>query len=295
MKRNKRRKIWYILQFLLPGLLGTVIFYLFPFADVLRRSFLRSSQGKFVGLDNYQQVFQNQAFWRAVRNTGIYVGIGVPVLMLLSLTAALLLRRVLRNRPLLMALLLPMAIPAAVMVLILQLITDGNGLWNGMLAGIEQLLSRIPVVSFPAGNPHMDHMNTHWALVVVLLAFWWKNIGYMTVLWLTGLAALPKEVEEAAAVDGAGRWTRLVFITVPQLAGSFFVIFMLSILQSFKSYREIWMTAGNYPQEDIYLLQHLLQNWYLKLEFDRMAALTVLLALFLFIFCFLVQRQLEKE
>lgn len=275
--------------FLLPGLLGICAFYLFPFAEVVRRSFYQSATGFFVGGENYQQLFQSQAFFRAVKNTAVFIGIGVPVLLCLSLGAALLLRRAFGSRKLLSAFLLPMAVPAAVMVAVLQLVTDANGLWNGLLAKMSQILPFLESV------PHTDNMNTKWALLVVLLAFWWKNTGYMAVLWLTGLAALPKELEDAAAVDGAGRWKRLFYITMPQLSGCFFTILMLSILQAFKSYREIWMAAGNYPQGDIYLLQHLLQNWYLKLEFDKMAALTVVLAAVLLVFCIFLQRRLERE
>lgn len=275
------------LSFLLPGLLGVCVFYLLPFGEVVRRSFIQSASGSFVGAENYRQMFASQAFWRAVKNTAVFVGIGVPALMGLSLAAALLLRRAFASRRLLSALLLPMAVPAAVMAVVLELLTDARGLWNGLLAGLAQGISFLPKL------PVTDYMNTKWALFIVLLAFWWKNTGYMAVLWLTGLAALPHETEEAAAVDGAGRWSRLFYITAPQLSGSFFTILMLSILQSFKSYREIWMAAGNYPQEDIYLLQHLLQNWYLKLEFDRLAALTVVLAVLLLVFCIFLQRRLE--
>lgn len=286
-KRRKTAMTFHALCFLLPGFLGVCLFYLIPFGEVVRRSFLQSASGAFVGGENYRQLFGNQAFWRAVKNTAVFVGVGVPALMCLSLAAALLLRRAFGSRKLLSALLLPMAVPAAVMVVVLQLVTDARGLWNGLLAGVAR------VVPFLTELPHADYMNTKWALLIVLLAFWWKNTGYMAVLWLTGLSALPRETEEAAAVDGAGRWARLIYITIPQLSGSFFTILMLSILQSFKSYREIWMTAGNYPQEDIYLLQHLLQNWYLKLEFDRMAALTVVLAALLLVFCIFLQRRLE--
>ena len=70
---------------------------------------------------------------------------------------------------------------------------------------------------------------------------------------------------------------------------------MLSVLQIFKSYREVWMAAGSYPQEMIYFIQHLLQNWYLKLEFDLMAALTVLLSILLLLVSIFLYRHLEPE
>ncbi|MDE7231778.1 MAG: ABC transporter permease subunit, partial [Lachnospiraceae bacterium] len=150
-------------------------------------------------------------------------------------------------------------------------------------------------VSFLSGLESIDYLNSGWALAVVLCSFLWKNTGYMVILWLAGLAALPKEVEEAAKVDGANRWQNWHYIIRPGLSGSFFTIGMLSVLQIFKSYREVWMVAGSYPQENIYFLQHLLQNWYLKLEFDRMAALTVILSLVLLVVCLLLQKRLEPE
>lgn len=76
-------------------------------------------------------------------------------------------------------------------------------------------------------------------------------------------------------------WQRWHYVTRPQLAGSFFTIGMLSVL--------------HYPQENIYFLQHLLQNWYLKLEFDQMAALTVLLSATLLVLCLILQKRLEPD
>lgn len=281
--RNSRR-----LLFLLPGLTGVMIFYLLPFLEVVRRSFVKAGNNSFVGLDNYKAVLHNAAFRLAVRNTALYIVLGVPLLMGISLGLALLLRRITARRKLLSALLLPMAVPAAVMVLVLQLLVDKHGLLNGVILG---LLSGTAGMSAFYG---IDYLNSGGALAVVLCSFLWKNTGYMVILWLAGLSALPHDIEEAAEVDGANRWQRWHYITMPELSGSFFTIGMLSVLQIFKSYREVWMVAGSYPQENIYFLQHLLQNWYLKLEFDQMAVLTVLLSGVLLILCLFLQKHLEQ-
>ncbi len=264
-----------------------MIFYLLPFFEVVRRSFLKSGNGAFVGMDNYRAVFGNGAFALAVRNTFLYMAAGVPLLMGISLFLSLLLRNLLQRRKLVSALLLPMAVPAAVMVLTLQILIDRQGVINGVLTHVSGKITALP--AFTA----IDYLNTGWALAVVVCSFLWKNTGYMVILWLAGLAALPKEVEEAAQVDGANRWQSWHYIIRPGLSGSFFTIGMLSVLQIFKSYREVWMVAGSYPQEHIYFLQHLLQNWYLKLEFDRMAALTVIMSLVLLAVCLLLQKRLE--
>ena len=275
------------LLFLLPGVSGVLLFYLLPFLEVVRRSFMKSGSGAFVGIDNYREVFENGAFALAVRNTFLYMAVGVPLLMGISLFLSMLLRNLLFRRRLVSAMLLPMAVPAAVMVLTLQILIDRQGVINGVLTKVSEQIAAFPAFSA------IDYLNTGWALAVVVCSFLWKNTGYMVILWLAGLAALPKEVEEAAQVDGANRWQNWHYIIRPGLSGSFFTIGMLSVLQIFKSYREVWMVAGSYPQEHIYFLQHLLQNWYLKLEFDRMAALTVILSLVLLAVCLCLQKKLD--
>lgn len=274
-------------MFLLPGFAGVMLFYLLPFLEVVRRSFLKSGNDAFVGADNYRAVFENGAFALALRNTVLYMAFGVPLLMGISLFLSLLLRRLALRRRLVAAMLLPVAVPAAVMVLTLRILIDRQGLINGILTHVSENTAAF------SGFDGIDYLNSGWALAVVVCSFLWKNTGYMVILWLAGLAAVSGEVEEAAQVDGANRWQNWHYIIRPELSGSFFTIGMLSVLQIFKSYREVWMVAGSYPQEHIYFLQHLLQNWYLKLEFDRMAALTVIMSLVLLIVCLLLQKRLE--
>lgn len=278
--RNRR------LLFLLPGLTGVILFYLGPFLEVVRRSFIKSGNGAYVGLTNYRMVLRNGAFHLAVKNTVLYIILGVPLLMGISLLLALLLRNLTSRSRFVSAMLIPLAVPAAVMVLALQILIDKHGMVNGIL---DSLVRRFGAASVFHG---IDYLNSGGAIVVVICSFLWKNTGYMMILWLAGLAALPKEVEEAARVDGANRWQRWRYIIRPELSGSFFTIGMLSVLQIFKSYREVWMVAGSYPQENIYFLQHLLQNWYLKLEFDQMAVLTVLMSLALLAVCLLLQKKM---
>lgn len=276
-------------MFLLPGFVGVSVFYLLPFLEVVRRSFLKAGNNAFVGVENYRAVFTNGAFLLAVKNTGLYLVFGVPLLMGISLFLSLLLRNLSGKRRLTSGMLLPMAVPAAVMVLVWRILIDRQGLLNGILTYVSE---KTAILSEFRG---IDYLNSGAALPVVLCSFLWRNTGYMVILWLAGLSALPHDVEEAAMVDGAGRFQRWHYIIRPALSGTFFTVGMLSVLQIFKSYREVWMVAGSYPQETIYFLQHLLQNWYLKLEFDRMAALTVVMSLVLLIVCLLLQRKLEGK
>lgn len=177
-----------------------MLFYLLPFFEVVRRSFVKSGNGAFVGADNYRMVFTNGAFQLAARNTLLYLAAGVPLLMGISLFLSLLLRNLFLRRKLVSAMLLPMAVPAAVMVLTLQILSDKQGLINGALTKISEKITALPAFV------SIDYLNSEWAIVVVVCSFLWKNTGYMVILWLAGLGALPKEVEEAAQVDGANKW-----------------------------------------------------------------------------------------
>ena len=82
------------------------------------------------------------------------------------------------------------------------------------------------------------------------------------VLWLSGLSAINPALYEAAQIDGAGSIQRFVRITLPNLMPTLFTITVLSLLNSFKVFREAYLIAGGYPDDSIYMLQHLFNNWY---------------------------------
>lgn len=253
--------------FLLPSLIGVSIFVLIPFADVIRRSFLTPIGGGFVGIENYRTVWHNEAFWLALRNTAKFLLVCIPLLVCLSLLAALLSEAVGRWKELFeTALLLPLAIPVASIVVLWKVIFHSRGLLNQMLSA-----AGLPMAA-------RDWMNGGTAFGVLVFSYLWKNIGYDMVLWLAGLAAIPTSLYEAAKVDGAGRLQRFWYITAPQLRPVTGMIFLLSIINSFKVFREAYLVAGGYPDQSIYLLQHLFNNWFLTLDIQMMSSGAVSLA-----------------
>lgn len=277
MKRND--KIGWL--FVLPELCGVLIFYLIPFIDVVRRSFSRA-MGGFSGLDNYIQVCSNPAFRLAAGNTLRFVVVCLPLLLAISLGIAVMLQRVTHGSKLLKsAYLLPIAIPAASMVLLWKLLFHQQGLLNA-------LLSLFHVQG-------MDWMNTNAAFGVLVFSYIWKNLGYDVILWIAGLASIPDSIYEAARVDGAGEWTCFLRITLPNLRPAAFTIIVLSVLNSFKVFREAYLVAGSYPQQSIYLLQHVFNNWFQELSVDKMSAGSVLLALVILGFVMLLQRSWDRE
>lgn len=263
---KKKRKFFYL--FVLPGFTGIMIFVLLPFGDVVRRSFTTAVTGQFNGLKNYQTIFQNQAFVLAVENTLKFTLVCIPLLVFIGFVTALLLNSLKNKRWIKSIYLFPLAMPTATIVMVWKMVFYKQGFFN-------LFLTRLGQWSGLWGEIHKDYLGSSAAFWVLVGSYIWKNMGYTVVLWLAGLMGIPAELLEAAKVDGAGRWRSLLYIILPNLKGSLYTIVILSFLNSFKIYREAYLTAGAYPDKGIYLLQHLFNNWFVNLELDKMAAAAV--------------------
>lgn len=271
------------LAFLAPSLVGICVFFLIPFVDTVRRSFLDARGKSFVGLEGYQSVFANEAFQVAAANTAKFIAVCLPLLLAASLAIALLVRAVRPGgRAFKTAFLLPMAVPVASIVLLWQVLFQQQGLVNGWL---ERL-----------GAAPIDFMGSSAAFWVLIVTYLWKNSGYDMILWLAGLDGISDSLYEAARVDGAGAWQCFIHITLPSLAPTLGLVSVLSLLNSFKVFREAYLVAGPYPESDsIYMLQHLFNNWFANLDITRLCAAAVLLCGALLVIILLLQRFFMRE
>ncbi|RGE64911.1 MULTISPECIES: carbohydrate ABC transporter permease [Eisenbergiella] len=289
MRKQRRNKNIACLYFLLSSFLGVIVFVLAPFADVCRRSLTTAVTGEFRGIDNYKQVFENKAFWLAAGNTAKFVLVCLPLLIGLGLIIACFLSRFTRVHFLKSAFLFPMAVPAATVVLVWKLIFDRQGFLNLFLTRLgEAAYSAGVLQSAPVFD--IDYMRTGAAFWVLVFSYIWKNLGYTVVLWLTGILSISTQIREAARVDGAGEFTCFVRIIMPNLKPVLYTITVLSFLNTFKAFREAYLVAGSYPDESMYLLQHLFNNWFTNLDFDKMAAAAVILGFILFAAILLLQK-----
>lgn len=269
-KRLSRRgkKALQAWMFLLPSLIGISVFLFLPFAETIRRSFTNALGTTFLGGRNYVSVFSNAAFQLAVVNTVRFILVCIPLLLVISLIFALLIRRILPSGKYLQtACLLPMAIPVASISLLWKALFAENGILNGILER--------------AGHPGIAFLDSEAAFWVLVGTYLWRNVGYDMILWIAGLDAIPSSMYEAAAVDGANSWQIFWRITLPNLRSTMGLITILSILNTFKVYREAYLVAGNYPNDSIYLLQHLFNNWFSSLDLGRLSAAAVVVAIVL--------------
>jgi len=267
--------------FVLPHFLGVCLFVLLPLGDVVRRAFVRTAGG-FCGLENFKTVLSNEAFRLAAGNTVKFTLVCLPLLLLFSLLLAVLAYSggkaagMWKN-----CYLAPMAVPAACVALLWRLLFDNHGLINGAVVSL--------------GGTAVDWMNTGSAFGVLVGSYLWKNTGYVMVLWIAAMDGIPGTVYEAAKIDGAGNKAAFFYITLPCIRPAAFTIVVFSFLNSFKVFREAYLVAGNYPQESIYLLQHVFNNWFLSLSVDKMAAGAVLLGLVAGAAVWALQRAWEKQ
>ena len=251
-----------------PLLAGFLLFYVFPFGQVVWDS-LSQGTGKsqlFVGLENYTRMFQNQMFLAAFGNTLRFLGIGLPVLLLLAYALALFLKGWAQRFQVLRAVfLLPYVMPVAGTVLLIDLLFSETGLVNRVLLAL--------------GLPLADWLQSPAAFWVMLLLYLWKSTGYGVVLLLSGLLTIPREHYQVAQVEGASPLQTFRYVTAPQMWYALFLAFVFSLINAFKCFREIFLVGGEHPHESVYMLQHFLNNSFENLNYQRLSVASVLLFL----------------
>jgi multiple sugar transport system permease protein len=255
------------LLFLLPSLAGFAVFFLIPFGMGFYYSLMDSPiDGRFAGAANYRELLGNPVFLQAAANTFLFTAVCVPLNMLLSLGLAMLLNLKLPYRQSFrLSFLCPLVVPVASVVLVWHALFDLQGAVNGWIARW--------------GFSSKDWMESGTALFVVILVYLWKNIGYNMVLFLAGLQNIPADYYEAASIDGAGKFRQWRSITLVYLTPTAFFVFIMSIINSFKVFRETYLIAGEYPDPSIYMLQHYMNNMFTSLDYQKLTSAAFMMAL----------------
>lgn len=253
--------------FLSPSLLGVGIFFILPFCVVVYYSLIDGVGSKnFVFLQNFIKLFDNSAFRLAAKNTLTFSAMAVPLAVVLSMVLALMLEsRIPLKSQFRTFFLSPMMVPVASVVLIWQVLFNYNGTVNEflMLFGADKI----------------DWLQSQFAPVVVLLLFLWKNLGYNMILFMAALNNIPKELLEVADVEGASEMYKFFAIKLRYLSPTVLFVTILSLINSFKVFREVYLLAGAYPYEALYTLQHFMNNTFDSLDYQKLSAAAVLMAL----------------
>ena len=249
------KRLWKL--FLLPSLGGVLVFYLLPFVLSLYYGMIDNMGSRqFVGLQNVVETLKNPMFLQAAGNTAVYLGLSIPLILLLSLGLALLLHR--GNRTLLFALLVPLVLPSGVTAFFWNAIFSAGGLINKML--------------YLLGLPLVNWKTSAVAIVIPVILFLWKNTGLITAIMLIGYSRIPREYYEIVAGEGATPRVCFYKVTLPYLAPTLFLSGLIAVIQSFKVFRELYILFGAYPNPHLYLLQHYMNNQFSSLNLQKLSA-----------------------
>jgi len=272
--------------FALPCIAGFIVFFAAPFLISLYYCFTKGIGGtEFVGIENFVSLLQSDSFRMAAVNTFKFNMVSVPVIMIISLSLAILLNSKAKGVSSFKTFfILPLVIPVASVILVWQIIFGEYGCLNGILAEL--------------GFQTVDWLNTGWSFYILVMLYVWKNCGYNIVLFLAGLNNIPREYYESAWIDGAGRFTCFLKITVPFLIPTGFFVFIISIINSFKVFREAYLLAGSYPFFDIYMLQHFMNNNFNNLNYQRLstaAFIIIVIIVVLVQFLFRLEKRFSRN
>lgn len=272
--------------FIAPSFFGVLLFFVIPFMVVIFYSVVDNPISKnFVFLENFKYVISNNAFKRAVINTFSFSVVAVPLAVILSLLLAILLETKLPFRSQFRTFFLsPMMVPVASIVLIWQVLFNYNGAVNEILAvfGVDKI----------------DWLKSEYAKVVIVILFLWKNLGYNMILFMAALASIPKDILEVAKLESANALQTFFYIKIRYLSSTFMFVTIMSLINSFKVFREIYLLTTDYPYNTIYMLQHFMNNTFKNLDYQKLSSAAVLMSLVMVVIIgilFLVENHFGKD
>lgn len=287
---RRERLVGYAL--LTPTLFVLALVIIYPVLDGIRISLIRmkltsASEPRFVGLDNYVDLLQDDKFWFTLRTTAVWTVSNVIAQLVLGLGLAVLLNEQLKARGLYRSIaLVPYIVPSVAAALIWRWMYDGSsGIFN-------TILYRLGIIS--SYQQWLGEIRT--ALPAVIIESVWKGTPFVMILLLAGLQTISPEYYEAAALDGASPWRRFRDITLPLLRPSLAVATVLTTVYTVNNFNAIWLMTQGGPLGSTEILFTLAY----KMAFDRfdfgMAAtisvvLFGILAVFAAIYIFLVERE----
>ncbi|MBQ6415656.1 MAG: sugar ABC transporter permease [Butyrivibrio sp.] len=251
--------------FLAPSLLGVMLFFVAPFGVVIYYSLINNPiQKNFVGFANYINVWNNGAFKMAGINTFKFSLVAVPLAVLLSLfLAAVMESRIPFKSYFRSFFLSPLMVPTASVVLIWQVMFHYNGIINNFTAAF--------------GADKIDWLKSDKAQVVIIALFLWKNLGYNMILFMSALASIPKELLEVAELENASKYQIFWYIKVRYMSSSILFVTIMSLINSFKVFREVYLMTGDYPVDSLYMLQHFMNNTFASLDYQKLSAAAIIM------------------
>ena len=247
------------------------LFGLYPFAFSLAASFtdyspIRAASARFVGVANYARAFGDPGFWTALSNTAFFVAGTIPLTTALSLALALAVQPRFRGRTLFRV---GFFLPSVVSVVVLSLVFKGLYAPGGSLNALLRLL-HLPAPAWLL-DPDL-------ALPAIMAMDVWSASGYYMVIFLAGLEAIPKDLYEAARLEGASWWTCLTHITLPLLGPTLLFVVVVNTIRSLQIFAEVFvMTRGGPLHRTTTVVYYLYEQAFSRFDLGYASAVAYLL------------------
>ncbi len=287
--------------FVLPNLLIFGIFVLFPMLLNIYYSFtggnnLFPQDRPFVGVENYQRIFdcanlldpstcREDRFWRGFYNTAVFVVFQVGGMVALAMLTAVVLNRSVIGRSFFRSVFFyPVLLSPVVVALIWKWILQRDGLLNAFLVSIG--MERI-----------VFFLNANWAVFWVIFISIWAQMGFYMLILLAGLQSIPKDMYEAADMDGANRWQSFRGITLPLLMPTLLVVVVLAVIRAVQVFDQVWVLTGGGPgTATVYVVQYIYETAFANQtrQFGMAAAASVVLGIVLLVMT-LIQLRAGRE
>ena len=252
--------------FLAPSSIGVLVFFILPFFVVVYYSVIDNPINRdFVFLENFKEILQNEAFQLASKNTLLFSVVAVPLVVILSLMLAVLLdSKIFYKSQLRASFLCPLMVPTASVVLVWQVMFHRCGTVNQFLEHF--------------GADPVDWLKTPKGMIVVIIMFLWKNLCYNMILFLAALSNIPGDILEVATLEGAGPVYKFFHLKLRYLSPSILFVTILSLINSFKIFREVYLLTGDYP-DALYMIQHFMNNTFSLLEYQKLSSAAIVMSL----------------
>ena len=256
---------------IMPSLAGVLIFFLLPFCIVIYYSLINNPiSGEFVGLANYKKLLETVAFRKAAWNTASFSLVSVPLVLVLSLWLAALLERNIPGKSVIRTFFLsPLMVPTASVVLVWQVLFHNHGTINQVIQDF--------------GGVGTDWMRSSHGQIIIIVMFLWKNIGYNMILFMSALSGVPRDILEVAELEGAGKIYQFFHIKLRYLSPTILFVLILSLINSFKIFREVYLLTGDYPYDRMYMLQHFMNNTFNSLDYQKLSTAAVFFSLIMIV------------
>ena len=287
-KNTGIKKLFKVLLFVLPSMIPMSLFWIYP---ILKSGWVSltdwdymSTDYHFVGLENYTDIFDDRRFWDAFAHTGVFaIGTIIPTIVL-GLVFALLLQNQLKGKAIYRFLLFsPWITPTVAISIVWSWIFQPKG---GMANEILSLLNL----------PALEWINSSdTALLSVIIVTVWKSIGYACIFYLTALDKIPTERYEAASLDGAGFFKKLIYISIPGISPTTFFLTIITMVDALKAYDQIQILTQGGPSGSTRTLTYLYyQLGFEEFKMGRASAVAIIIVLVTVTLSF-IQFKLSKK